>query len=891
MPGTSNTRTRLSIVFVAALAIFMGLQSFAGAFPLIGGLHREARPDVDRGSRLLINARSGAILVGAVVDPSKEDSDGDGLTNRTETRRTRTNPRKADTDGDGITDRAEVVKTKTNPRKADTDGDGFNDGVEVAAGSDPRNPASVPASQVPPPPPPPPVPSTPQPPADSTPPDTQVVNGPGSVTQSTVASFSFTATEQGSTFECRLDGGSWSSCSSPKSFSGLSVGAHAFSVRAKDGSGNVDATPATYAWTVEGGLQGPTPQADAIWTKPARAVAASPVTLDGTASTGTAPLTCTWSFENQDGSVVFDTRTGCKIDFTFESTGTKYVALDVHGSDGASDENKQSFAVVEGADTTAPNTTISSSPESTTNSTSASFSFSANESGSTFACQLDGSAWAACTSPKAYSSLALGAHSFGVRATDAAGNTDQSPATWSWTVNNLPDTTAPNTTISSSPAATTTSTSASFSFSANESGSTFACQLDGSAWAACTSPNAYSSLALGAHSFGVRATDAAGNTDQSPATWSWTVQQQEEPPPSSNSCAAGAVKVTTASAVTSNVSSGKSVCVTAPIGDVTFGSGNRTGVIVSTEGSGSMGHIEISGTTGLTVDSARFRSVTIRGGDRTVIENSTIGGTPTNRVSDQLIFMPDTSNDVVIRNNDIAWTVADNSGNTGYGCRCYGTLNGLRFVGNKLHDLAADGFQGVGGDNVLIDRNEIGPVGANPSSSEHTDSIQITFNEANLQITNNWIHNQGYYEGQAVANAGSTYIHGGSDGTLVYENNLVQSNRGRTEICGLGTGGTSRSNITIRRNTWVDGGQSFNSFPGFEWDCDSGSNDTITRNIAVDPDGGLAQDGFASAIVAPNLWGNESLVTLDAQGNCTSSNCNPAGQDPIGYRKPSGVAW
>jgi hypothetical protein len=32
-------------------------------------------------------------------------------------------------------------------------------------------------------------------------------------------------------------------------------------------------------------------------------------------------------------------------------------------------------------------------------------------------------------------------------------------------------------------------------------------------------------------------------------------------------------------------------------------------------------------------------------------------------------------------------------------------------------------------------------------------------------------------------------------------------------------------------------------------------------------------------------------VTLDAQGNCTSSNCNPSGEEPIGYRKPSGVSW
>ena len=90
----------------------------------------------------------------------------------------------------------------------------------------------------------------------------------------------------------------------------------------------------------------------------------------------------------------------------------------------------------------------------------------------------------------------------------------------------------------------------------------------------------------------------------------------------------------------------------------------------------------------------------------------------------------------------------------------------------------------------------------------------------------------------------------------------------------------------------MDGGQAYTGFPGFEWDCDSGSGNTIERNIAVDPDGGFGQDGSSSAAtISSNLWGPPSLVTLDAQGNCTSANCNPAGAEPIGYRKPSGVNW
>jgi hypothetical protein len=358
-------------------------------------------------------------------------------------------------------------------------------------------------------------------------------------------------------------------------------------------------------------------------------------------------------------------------------------------------------------------------------------------------------------------------------------------------------------------------------------------------------------------------------------------------------CVDGAVGVSSANNLSSQVKAGNDVCVTAPVGNVRLeGLGDRAGVTISSQDvNGLIDELTVKETSNLTIQGARLHSIEIRRANGTRVISSQIGGTKSSRIEDQLIFMPESSSDVTIESNDIGWTIADSSGNTGYGCRCYGNLDRLRFVGNKVHDLAADGFQGVGGEDVLIDRNEIGPVGANPGSSEHSDNIQITGNDENLRITNNWIHHQGYYEGGVANNAGSTYIHGGSNGTLLYYNNLIETAQGRTEICGLGTGGSSRSNITIERNTWVDGGKAFNGFPGFEWDCDSGSNDTITRNIAVDPDGGFADDGFNAAIVPPNLFGSPSLVTLDPAGNCTSPNCNPPGQDPIGYRKPANVHW
>ena len=86
-------------------------------------------------------------------------------------------------------------------------------------------------------------------------------------------------------------------------------------------------------------------------------------------------------------------------------------------------------------DTTPPDTVLASGPEGTVTEAGASFSFSASEAGASFSCRLDDGAWGGCASPKAYSGLANGSHTFRVRAADAAGNVDPSPAARTWTVN------------------------------------------------------------------------------------------------------------------------------------------------------------------------------------------------------------------------------------------------------------------------------------------------------------------------------------------------------------------------------------------------------------------------------------------------------------------------
>ena len=86
---------------------------------------------------------------------------------------------------------------------------------------------------------------------DATPPETTITSGPSGTTSNASPSFAFTSSESGSTFECELDGGGFSPCSSPKSYAGLPDGPHNFKVRATDPAGNTDPTPASSDFTVD----------------------------------------------------------------------------------------------------------------------------------------------------------------------------------------------------------------------------------------------------------------------------------------------------------------------------------------------------------------------------------------------------------------------------------------------------------------------------------------------------------------------------------------------------------------------------------------------------------------------------------------------------------------
>ena len=168
-------------------------------------------------------------------------------------------------------------------------------------------------------------------------------------------------------------------------------------------------------------------------------------------------------------------------------------------------------------DTVPPDTAITSSPDNPSNTSDANFVFECDEDTCTFECRMDSEEWDACTSPEAVTGMVDGAHIFSVRAIDGAGNIDENPAQFEWTIDTIP----PDTTINTGPAHPILADEVVFEFESDEDGITFECRLNSAEWEPCTSPVSFSDLGYGNFTFEVRSVDHVGNADSDPAQWTW----------------------------------------------------------------------------------------------------------------------------------------------------------------------------------------------------------------------------------------------------------------------------------------------------------------------------------------------------------------------------------
>lgn len=197
--------------------------------------------------------------------------------------------------------------------------------------------------------------------------------------------------------------------------------------------------------------------------------------------------------------------------------GTKTVYVELRNEAGLVTERALTAKII--LNTQPPVSTITSMPVPVYSSSAGTFSFTANESGCSFECRIDGGNFVPCSSPFGFQQLTDGSHSFAVRATNAAGILQTVPATYAWSI----DTAAPETSITSGPANGSYAEPATFTFASPETGLGFQCSMDGGAYAACASPYTAASVRAGTHTFRVRAVDAAGNVDPTPAEHTWTV--------------------------------------------------------------------------------------------------------------------------------------------------------------------------------------------------------------------------------------------------------------------------------------------------------------------------------------------------------------------------------
>jgi Ca2+-binding RTX toxin-like protein len=356
-------------------------------------------------------------------------------------------------------------------------------------------------------------------------PDTIIDSGPEGLTSQSQPTFTYHSTQEGSTFQCRVDAGTWVSCASTGyTTAKLAEGPHTFEVKATNGAGLEDPTPAKREFNVLG--------------PPDTTITFGP---EGTTNVKRP----TFGYESNNSAAWFE----CKLDSgSYEPCGpATYESLQGHPgevlTEGAHTFTVRAVNQLEVADPTpavasltvdaaAPKAEITSGPEGATKEARPTFNF--NASGGTVACFLEAEGepeteegeppFEPCTTSSSYTpptNLPEGSYEFHLRARDVAMNETEDVRAFSV------DTTAPETTITSAPPTITDDATPTIEFSSSEAESTFQCRYDVEAFRACSGPGAtdtpVTALPDGAHTFQVRAIDAAGNADATPATATFTV--------------------------------------------------------------------------------------------------------------------------------------------------------------------------------------------------------------------------------------------------------------------------------------------------------------------------------------------------------------------------------
>src|SRR5918994_4881461 len=239
--------------------------------------------------------------------------------------------------------------------------------------------------------------------------------GPDNPTNSQTAVFEW-AVQEGLTYQCELDSGGFSSCTSPYLSDPLPEAIHVFQVKAVDSSA-IESEPATYTWTID-------------LTAPATSIVSHPANPSNDVSPH-------FDFASSEVGSTFE----CKIDSagfaSCESPKSVTVSAGTHtfsvrATDEASNLDLTPASYSWTVDTTAPATPVlrSPRPDDPSNDPTPKFRWD-TVLGVTYVCSVDGIS-EACVPTYETDPLSEGMHTFEVQAKDTAGNLS-APATWTWT--------------------------------------------------------------------------------------------------------------------------------------------------------------------------------------------------------------------------------------------------------------------------------------------------------------------------------------------------------------------------------------------------------------------------------------------------------------------------
>ena len=339
-------------------------------------------------------------------------------------------------------------------------------------------------------------------------PTVTLVQTPSNPTTNTSATFAWTTTGQVTTTTCQVDSNPVGSCATPRTYNNLALGNHTFRVTV-DGPGGTDTE--IYNWTINPGCTPPL----ATWTSTPPASTADTTATFTWSTTGSA-LTLT-TLRLDGGPLQSPTSSGVKV-YQFLTPGPHTVELRVVNACG---EHTITYSwTITGAPPSPPTVTLTSTPPNPSLDTSGTFTWTTTGQVDATSCQLDALPAGACTTPKTYTGLALGQHTFRVSVSNSAGSDLK---TYTWSVILLP----PTVTLTQTPPTSTTNTSATFAWTTSGQVDITECQLDGNPVASCATPRTYTNLAPGPHTFSVTVRNAGGNDTE---TYSWTVVPVLPPP-------------------------------------------------------------------------------------------------------------------------------------------------------------------------------------------------------------------------------------------------------------------------------------------------------------------------------------------------------------------------